>query len=175
MFNSKKVINLLYDEPILTRNKISEVTGIKLTTVNGIVNAMLDKEIITETARTDEFTGDIVQSGNTWGYGKIDAWAGLKECLELNSIDGVEPISEKVVLYKYSNNNSSISLLFTKECNNVTISIYDISGKIVSINSYMGIAQGEEKNITLNNFGSGIYIIRIKSDNITETFKLIKH
>lgn len=133
------------------------------------------KEIIKETARTDEFTGDIVQSGNTWGYGKIDAWAGLKECLELNSIDGVEPISEKVVLYKYSNNNSSISLLFTKECNNVTISIYDISGKIVSINSYMGIAQGEEKNITLNNFGSGIYIIRIKSDNITETFKLIKH
>ena len=26
--NAKKVINLLYDEPILTRNKISEVTGI---------------------------------------------------------------------------------------------------------------------------------------------------
>ena len=48
--NAKKVIDLLYDEPVLTRNKMSEITGIKLTTINGIVNALLDKGIITETA-----------------------------------------------------------------------------------------------------------------------------
>lgn len=47
--NAKKIIDLLYDEPILTRNKMSEITGIKLTTINGIVNALLDKEIIKET------------------------------------------------------------------------------------------------------------------------------
>lgn len=47
--NAKKVIDLLYDEPVLTRNKMSEITGIKLTTINGIVNALLDKKIIMET------------------------------------------------------------------------------------------------------------------------------
>ena len=47
--NAKKVIDFLYDEPVLTRNKMSEITGIKLTTINGIVNALLDKRIITET------------------------------------------------------------------------------------------------------------------------------
>ena len=47
--NAKKVIDLLYDESVLTRNKMSEITGIKLTTINGIVNALIDKEIITET------------------------------------------------------------------------------------------------------------------------------
>lgn len=47
--NAKKVIDLLYDEPVLTRNKMSEITGIKLTTINGIVNALLYKGIITET------------------------------------------------------------------------------------------------------------------------------
>lgn len=47
--NAKKVIDLLYDEPLLTRNKMFEITGIKLTTINGIVNALLDKGIITET------------------------------------------------------------------------------------------------------------------------------
>ena len=47
--NAKKVIELLYDEPVLTRNKMSEITGIKLTTINGIVNALLEKDIITET------------------------------------------------------------------------------------------------------------------------------
>jgi Fic family protein len=47
--NAKKIIDLLYDEPVLTRNKMAEITGIKLTTINGIVNALLDKEIIAET------------------------------------------------------------------------------------------------------------------------------
>ena len=47
--NAKKVIDLLYDGPILTRNKMSEITGIKLTTINGIVNALLYKKIIMET------------------------------------------------------------------------------------------------------------------------------
>lgn len=39
----KKVIDLLYDEPVLTRNKMSEITGIKLTTINGIVNVYYKK------------------------------------------------------------------------------------------------------------------------------------
>lgn len=38
-----------FDEPVLTRNKMSEITWIKLTIINGIVNALLDKDIITET------------------------------------------------------------------------------------------------------------------------------
>jgi len=33
----------------MSRNKMAEMTGIKLTTINGIVNAFLDKEIIIET------------------------------------------------------------------------------------------------------------------------------
>ena len=47
--NAKKVIDLLYDEPIMTRNKMAEYTGIKLTTINGVVNAFLEKNIIKET------------------------------------------------------------------------------------------------------------------------------
>ena len=47
--NARKVIDVLYDEPKLTRNKMSEKTNIKLTTINGIVNALLKKEIIKET------------------------------------------------------------------------------------------------------------------------------
>lgn len=47
--NAKKVIKLLYNEPKVTRNKIAESTGIKLTTINGIVNAFLSKKIIKET------------------------------------------------------------------------------------------------------------------------------
>lgn len=47
--NAKKVIDLLYDEPVLTRNKMAEKTEIKLTTINGVVNSLLEKQIIKET------------------------------------------------------------------------------------------------------------------------------
>ena len=47
--NAKKVIDLLYDEPVLTRNKMAEKTKIKLTTINGVVNSLLEKQIIKET------------------------------------------------------------------------------------------------------------------------------
>lgn len=47
--NARKVLSLLYDEPVISRNKITEITEIKLTTVNGIINAFLNNEIIFET------------------------------------------------------------------------------------------------------------------------------
>lgn len=47
--NAKKVLELFYDEPILNRNKIAEKTSMKLTTVNGVVNAFLGAGIIKET------------------------------------------------------------------------------------------------------------------------------
>ena len=47
--NARKVLNLLYNEPIVSRNKIAEATGIKLSTVNGIINTFLENKIIIET------------------------------------------------------------------------------------------------------------------------------
>ena len=47
--NSKKVIDLLYIEPVVSRNIICEKTGIKLTTVDNIIKAFIDNGLIVET------------------------------------------------------------------------------------------------------------------------------
>ncbi len=47
--NSKKVIDLLYDEPILSRTTIVEKTGIKMSTVKGIINEFVKNGILVET------------------------------------------------------------------------------------------------------------------------------
>ncbi len=47
--NSKKVIDLLYNEPRVNRNMISEKTGIKLTTVDNIIKAFVNNGILVET------------------------------------------------------------------------------------------------------------------------------
>lgn len=47
--NAKKVLDLLYDEPIVSRKTIIESTGIKFTTLVGVIKAFQEEEILIET------------------------------------------------------------------------------------------------------------------------------
>ena len=47
--NSKRVIDVLYDEPIINRKKLLELTNIKESTLKDIVNILLKNNIIVET------------------------------------------------------------------------------------------------------------------------------
>lgn len=47
--NAKKVLEILYDEPAINRKKLSELTGIKESTIKNIVNNFVDRGIIIET------------------------------------------------------------------------------------------------------------------------------
>ncbi len=131
------------------------------------------KDIIAKTAITDEFTGDTSQQSNTWGCGKIDAWMGIKECLVLNSIDGVEPISDKHVLIKNNISSGSINILFAKEIKNVTISVHDITGKILYSNNHENIISGDEIILDTSFYSKGMYFIKIAGEGIFKTFKII--
>ena len=47
--NAKKVIDVLYDEPAISRKKLCELTGIKEGTIKNIINSLLEKNIVIET------------------------------------------------------------------------------------------------------------------------------
>lgn len=47
--NAKKVLEVLYNEPIVSRKKIIENTGMKFTTLVGAINALQEKNILIET------------------------------------------------------------------------------------------------------------------------------
>lgn len=47
--NAKKVLEVLYNEPIVSRKKIIENTGMKFTTLVGVINALQEKNILIET------------------------------------------------------------------------------------------------------------------------------
>ncbi len=47
--NAKKVIDALYNEPIINRKKLMEITDIKASTLKDIVNVLLENNIIVET------------------------------------------------------------------------------------------------------------------------------
>ena len=47
--NAKKVIDALYNEPVINRKKLCELTNIKESTIKNIINCFLDNNIIVET------------------------------------------------------------------------------------------------------------------------------
>ena len=47
--NAKKVVDVLYNEPIINRKKLMEITDIKSSTLKDTVNALLENNIIVET------------------------------------------------------------------------------------------------------------------------------
>lgn len=47
--NAKKVINVLYNEPIINRKKLCNITKIKEVTIKNIINCLLENDIIVET------------------------------------------------------------------------------------------------------------------------------
>ena len=131
------------------------------------------KEIIANTSKTDEYTGDVMQTANTWGYGKIDAWAGLKMCLELNSIEDIETPNSKTLLHNYNNINGILKLLFVNDAKNINIKIYDISGKIIEAKHILNVVQGDEIVIDTSIYSKGVYIVKISGDTLIESFKIV--
>ena len=47
--NAKKVIDVLYDEPVMNRKKLCDLTEIKEGTIKNIINCLLENNIIVET------------------------------------------------------------------------------------------------------------------------------
>ena len=47
--NVKKVIDVLYNEPVINRKKLCELTNIKEGTIKNVINCLLDNDIIVET------------------------------------------------------------------------------------------------------------------------------
>lgn len=127
------------------------------------------REIFSETAIRDEWTGS--QPNNTWGYGKLDAWGGLKKVLELNGIEE-NYIAESDNGVKVFANNGLLNILFTNNINNCSISVYDITGKIIT-NKFIGSANAGDE-ICINKISNkGIYIIKIDGDSFATVQKII--
>lgn len=123
------------------------------------------REILSRTAIQDEYTGNT--SNNTWGYGKLDAWNGLKEILGLSSLQSHnEDNKERAILIC---RGGDCSLLITADIENAAILIYDISGRKVANIPKGDVAAGDE--IILPQLSSGLYIVTIKGKEYCNSFK----
>ena len=127
------------------------------------------REIFSQTAIRDMETGN--EPNNTWGYGKLDAWNGLKKALELTGIENIYTDSSENSTKIYAH-NGVINILFAQNSNNTSIAVYDITGKCLKSKFFGNINAGEEISIEEKQ-PKGIYIIKINGDNLSTATKVV--
>lgn len=129
------------------------------------------REILSNTATTDSYTGNIAGVGNNrWGYGKINAYDGLVYCLNHSGIEQIGTPTRPMV---YPNPATDICyFLLQNDDKNVNVSIYTLNGTEI-YSRYMGnINAGEQNQLDLSDLAAGIYFIHITGDKTNMTTKL---
>ena len=128
------------------------------------------REILQKTARHDSFTGDVTPS-NQWGYGKIDAYEGIKESIRIES--GVESNRIDNLSHVAIVGDNHVTVLFGYADSHVRIQLYNLQGACVATRAIGKVAAGEEVTVDLDDFAAGIYMLRIMGGNTKSMVKKI--
>lgn len=122
------------------------------------------KIIIIQTAREDEFTGEIPEDGDhKWGWGKIHAYNAIKKALNTT---GLVEVKEELNWTVYPNPAQDLISLGNLPTDVKGIQIFGLDGKVYG-------QYGAETSLDVSNLASGTYIIRIQMENRVEQQKFI--
>jgi len=128
------------------------------------------REVLSQTSIVDSYTG--VCPNNTWGYGKIDAYAGLVKVIETTPIKNLEMIPDAIMVYP-NPNNGSFKVLFTEADENLLISVYTSNGQRILTQQVNNVAVQQSLDIDLGEVATGAYIVKVSGKKINETFRLL--
>jgi minor extracellular serine protease Vpr len=121
------------------------------------------------TAITDNFTGTIPANGsNTWGWGKINAFAGLVTV-------SVENVPNQFGMKIYPNPaTTELNIAFDEKVLTSEVVIFDITGKTVFSKNVKNISAGHVERIGTEVLASGSYILKINNDGKVGSYKIVK-
>ena len=143
------------------------------------------EEIIIKTARKDEYTqytsSDAEENtfdsdgwSRHWGYGKFDAYGGLKEVLKLKQAAHIQTLTGSTEPVSLQKQQGEWRILFNNNEPQADIYIYDIQGRIVDKRHYTSLNSGQEVVLPLSAYDRGVYTIRIKTSKSDTSRKLMR-
>lgn len=129
--------------------------------------------IISQTAIRDSYTGS-AETDEKRGYGKIDAYEGLKLALKMaeTGISEVHNSEEPVTLQK---NNDAWRILFNNNESYAHIALYSTGGQLLASRSVDQPRKGDEEVVSLTGLHPGVYFIRIQTTRGALTRKVMLH
>jgi len=119
------------------------------------------KDIITQTARQDSFTGTV--PNNIWGSGKMDALASIQEVSNRLSVDTYNVSNLKI----HPNPFNDVILIKSDDLIEKA-TVWSIEGKKI-----FSLDNGS-KSINLSTLTRGVYFLQIETDTQSKTIKVLK-
>lgn len=126
--------------------------------------------IIKSTSTKDAFTGSEEWNAK-WGYGKINAYEGLKAALKQASADGLTRIYNSSTPITISKENGLWRFLFNNDERFADICIYDMNGILVDCHHFKELQQGQEVMVSFTGIKHGVYILKIRTAGCNMTKK----
>ena len=119
-------------------------------------------DIVATTSRKDEFTGSD-EWNSRWGYGKIDAYEGLKMALQLANATGIPSVygSEQPISMKKE--GGLWRVLFNNAEAQAIVMVYDQQGRVCQSQFLNNLMRGQEVLLNMQQLPKGIYTVNINT------------
>lgn len=127
------------------------------------------REALQATAIHDKYTG--TGTNNMFGYGKIDAYEGLKWLL--NTETGIAHVNRDTCCpFVTSNRSDGIHILFTQPATRGDITLYDLHGHQITILKLNKVEAGQEHVLSTRDLPRGVYVVRISTPQAQHSLKV---
>lgn len=125
-------------------------------------------EIVQNTARKDSFTATAPDSN--WGYGKINALDGLRQCIEKQETGCVSVAMPFDGTVRITDGN--IVLGFARDTQ-ATLGITSMTGSTLFSKPLGKRSAGETLSVAVPQLPNGVYLLSVNTPTATKTFKFV--
>lgn len=129
--------------------------------------------VLASTGRRDDTTGEADASG--WnakaGYGKIDAYEGLKQVLLLK--DGINDVVGSAAPLTFNRTGDAYKILFNNDERRADIRLVAASGRTVRTLRLTSPRRGEEHVVDLSTLAPGVYVLQAETDGAVLNKKVV--
>lgn len=130
------------------------------------------KDVFKHTAIKDDYTGNSLPN-NIWGYGKINAFAGIEYILGLTAGVETTKIASSSMIYPNPTTDGHFSILFKNSDKNVVMNLYTLSGQKVFSNTINQVLSNDVRSFDVSSLTDGVYMVKLTGNKKAETFRLI--
>lgn len=130
------------------------------------------KEVVKASSRADSYAKAETLPNSNWGYGKIDALAGAKECIRLAQQDGIPAVKDEARSTLLQLAHGNIDITFTSAATNVVATLYSSVGAVVATTSASAVDPAQSMTLGVGSVAPGVYVLTVKGNKVADTYKV---